>query len=83
MKKKTVWRVQHAYSRDGIEECKDIGIFSTRAKALATVRRLKKQTGFKRYINGFHVDCVTLDFTAWEGGFSTIRSKAKRSNQKG
>lgn len=66
---KKVYHVTHSYKKDGCEEIKDIGIFSSKKKAKKAVKKLKKQKGFKKHKKGFNIGAVVINQIYWDGGF--------------
>jgi hypothetical protein len=66
-----VYVLNHEYTREnGDCESKEIGIFSTRARAKAAIGPLKKRPGFRDYPNGFKIYKYKLDTDlAWTEGF--------------
>ena len=70
---RVVFLVQHSYVSGGCDETKVCGIYSTRAKARAALRRLRRQPGFCDLPDAFSVDPYPLDMVFWESGFVTIR----------
>lgn len=67
-----VYRASHVHphpaDRD-LDVSLDIGIYSTRDIAEEAVNRLRKQRGFADYPDGFFIDAMELDVTAWDGGY--------------
>ena len=57
---------------DGAEDVKFIGVYSTRANALATITRLGQAPGFSEAPAGFHIDEYQVDKDQWVEGFSTL-----------
>lgn len=68
-----VWCLWHSHERDGVDEVKLIGAFTTRAKARAARAQVCRQPGFRDHARGFSVSAVPLDQVAWTEGFVTIR----------
>lgn len=66
-----VFVVQHAYEVEpcGHDEAKFIGVYSTKRRAQAAVRRLRLQPGFRRYPKGFHISDYPVDRDYWQEGF--------------
>lgn len=65
-----VFVLQHVYeSQDGSEDVKMIGIYGTRANAMAAVERLGSQPGFRDHPKGFSIDKYELDKDHWTEGF--------------
>ena len=61
--------LQHSYIKDGHEEVKIIGIYSSRKIAEKTVEQYKKLPGFKDYPDSFFIDAYELDENHWFEGF--------------
>lgn len=68
-----VFVVQHAYERDGAEEVKLIGVYSSKERAESAVERMRKLPGFCDHPDDFHVNAHVLDNDNWTSGFVTIR----------
>jgi hypothetical protein len=67
---RTVFVLQHSYPRDdGIDETKFIGVFSSRKDAQLSVRRLRRQPGFRETPRDFHIDAYRLNEGSWSEGF--------------
>ena len=57
----TVYVLQHARPKEGCEDVKLIGVYSTEAAAERAIQRLLKQPGFSEYPNDFHLDRYEID----------------------
>src|SRR5687768_3485691 len=68
-----VYILQHSYDLDGCDETKLIGVYSTRKKAQARIRRLRNEAGFKDRPEDFYIGEYTLDMDHWTEGFVTMR----------
>jgi hypothetical protein len=81
----TVFVIQHLHVLpQGEEDFKLIGVYSTRAKALAAIERLREAPGFRDFpelvdpansptgAQGFYVDEFPLDLDHWSEGFETV-----------
>ena len=68
-----VYILQHSYDLDDCTETKFIGVYSTRKKAQAVVRRLRKQPGFDDRPEDFYIGEYSLDMDHWTEGFVTMR----------
>jgi len=63
---KSVFVLQHSYERPvGIDESKFIGVYATRAKADAAVKRLMIQPGFRDHPDEFCIDEYELNQDHW------------------
>ncbi len=71
---KSVFILQHSYERDGYEETKFIGVYSSRQEAEAAVKRLTPQNGFKYHPNDFYIAEYELNQDHWVDGFATMTS---------
>lgn len=60
----------HAYSDGDVleEDLKELGVFSSRAKADAWVLRMKAAPGFKEQPDNFTIDQYVLDEDSWPDG---------------
>ncbi|HYF34258.1 MAG TPA: hypothetical protein VD994_03120 [Prosthecobacter sp.] len=82
---KVVYSLWHRYTTRSWNDVERLlGVYSTRARAEAAIRRLKGQPGFRRRPDGFEIDDETLDFTQLRQGFITVRAgkKARMSRPK-
>jgi hypothetical protein len=71
-----VYTLEHTHEfEDGHEDVKQIGIFSTRAKAEAVRERLRDQPGFREHPEGFEIwECeVDQEELGWPQGFVTVQ----------
>ena len=66
---KMVFTVRHTISRDGEEDHKKIGTYSTEDKAKAAIERVKDKPGFSDPRGFFTIDPSQLDFDYWADGF--------------
>ena len=65
-----VYRIDHVYEVDGIEEVKFIGVFSTMKKAQEVVNQLISEPGFRDYpIDAFQINKTKIDRVGWSEGF--------------
>jgi len=80
---KSVFVLQHLHLHShGEEDVKLIGVYSSRAAAIAAVTRLKGQPGFCDLPNivspsdeddqGFHIDEYVIDLDYWPEGYVTV-----------
>jgi hypothetical protein len=81
--RKAVYLVQHSHELDGEDEVKVIGVFSAKRHALAAVKFLQKQPGFRRHPNGFYVDRTNLNEIGWKEGFITVRPRTRVTSKSG
>jgi hypothetical protein len=66
----SVFVLQHVHSgKDGVEDVKFIGVYSSREKAEAAVARLGRCPGFLEAREGFHVDEYVIDQDHWVEGY--------------
>ena len=66
----SVFVLQHVHSRkDGVEDVKFIGVYSSREKAEAAVSRLIRLPGFADAPDGFHIDEYPVDQDQWSEGY--------------
>ena len=69
----SVFVLQHSYERDGYDEVKMIGVFSTDEKAMQTINKLKNVAGFRDYPKEcFCIDEYEIDTEHWIEGFCTV-----------
>jgi hypothetical protein len=68
-----VFSLYHKYIKDGEQEFKQIGIYSSRSRALEAILRLKGAAGFRDHPDGFNIDKITLDRDNWLDGFVTVQ----------
>lgn len=54
-----------------------IGIYQTESGAIDAISRLRDQTGFRDFPEGFNIYPVTLGVTGWQEGFVTEHIVAK------
>jgi len=65
-----IFKVDHVYELNDIEECKFIGVFSSKKKAEDAVQQLINQPGFKEYpIESFQINKIKVDRVGWQEGF--------------
>ena len=68
-----VYKVDHVYEVENVEEIKFIGIFSSMEKANEVVKSLTLQAGFKDHpIEAFQISKVKIDRIGWAEGFISI-----------
>ena len=68
--------VQHVHThRDGIEDVKFIGVYSSTHAAGLAIRRLRRKPGFRKTARGFHMDRYELDRDHWTEGYMTDRPR--------
>ena len=66
----TVFVLQHVAREDqDDEDVKFIGVYSTRRSAESAIDRIVKQSGFRDYPNGFHIEEYEIDQDHWVEGF--------------
>jgi hypothetical protein len=68
---KTMFVLWHQYERNGQEELKLLGIFSSRKLALAAKKRMKTRPGFREHPSGLIVAESFVDRDLWPDGFIT------------
>lgn len=67
---KDVFKVDHVYELNDIDECKFIGIFSTLINAEDAVNKLIEQPGFREHpIDSFQINKIKVDRIGWQEGF--------------
>lgn len=65
-----VYKVDHVYEVDDIEEVKFIGVFSSIEKAREAVNELILQPGFKDHpTDAFQINKIKIDRIGWVEGF--------------
>ena len=65
-----VYKVDHVYEVDDIEEVKFIGVFSSMEKAQEVVNKLILQPGFRDYpVDAFQINETKIDRIGWSEGF--------------
>ncbi len=64
----------------GEEDVKLIGVYSSRAKARAAVRRVRGAPGFRDHPRGFTVEAMTVDRDHWVEGFATMVANSEPSS---
>jgi len=82
---KKIYHLEHSYSKPirgiDVDDCKHIGIFTSKEKAKKAILLLKEKQGFKEHpseysdypFEGFNIDEYILnESSAWIGGFITI-----------
>lgn len=68
-----VFVVQHLREdRDGYDDVKFIGAYSSLEKAEAAVERLSRVPGFAEARNGFHIERYEVDMDHWTEGFADL-----------
>jgi len=68
-----VYRVEHVYEEDGIEEVKFIGVFSSMEKAQEVVAQLIYKSGFINYpMDAFQINKTKIDRIGWAEGFCSL-----------
>jgi len=74
-----VYKLEHTRIReDGEDDVKAIGIYSTEENAKEAIHRLSIQPGFRDFLEGFEVFCITLDKDDWVEGFITAENEFKK-----
>ncbi len=71
----TVFLVQHTYERDGQDEVKLIGVYSSQRSAELAVERSRRLPGFSSYADCFHIDAYRLDEDIGRAGLSPINRR--------
>lgn len=64
-----IFSLRHTIVRDGKENHKKIGTYSTEDKAKQAIERLKNMPGFKDPRGYFTIDRSLLDYEYWATGF--------------
>lgn len=77
---KAYYCLRHSYRLDRHTETKEIGVYSSPARAKDAQRRVMEKSGFREHRDGFRIRKVVrlfrpkeLDRTFWEDGFDTYR----------
>jgi hypothetical protein len=71
----SVFVLQHVHSRkDGDEDVKFIGVYSSRGNAERAIARLSHLPGFSDAPNGFHIDEYRVDQDHWVEGYAVAES---------
>lgn len=74
-----VFFVEHIYERNGEEEIKFIGVFSTRKKAQDAIAILITKPGFKDFsIENFEISVGELDRCEWNDGFTNWKDALEK-----
>lgn len=69
---KTVFILHHSYERDGCEETKLIGVYSTKKEAELAINRLKDKNGFKYRPDAFEISKYKINQDNWIEGFASV-----------
>ena len=70
----SVYVLQHVREdRDGHEDVKFIGVYSSREMAESAISRLSRAPGFSETPDGFSIDEYRVDRDSWEEGFVTLQ----------
>ncbi|MGO8800357.1 MAG: hypothetical protein ACLQE9_11835 [Roseiarcus sp.] len=73
----TLFTLDHVYEpKEGGEEIKRIGIYTSEEKAKAAMERARARPGFLEYPEGFEINEVKLDTDGWTEGFIRITGDA-------
>ena len=64
-----VYVLQHTIERDGEEDSKLIGVYSSKNSADAAIARLRDKPGFRLKNGSFSVDAYKMDEDNWTEGF--------------
>jgi hypothetical protein len=66
----TVYVLQHEREHlSGRDDVRLIGVYSSRARARAAIRRLRSAPGFRDCRRGFYIDAYRVDEDHWVEGF--------------
>jgi homoserine kinase type II len=68
----SVYILHHAYTKNSHDETKLIGVYSSRRKAEAAIRRLRGLSGFRTQPDSFVIDAYGLDKDHWVDGFVSV-----------
>jgi hypothetical protein len=60
------------HERPDTEDVKVIGIYRSEAAALAAIKRLREQPGFRDHPDSFAIDAYELDEDNWVEGFGGL-----------
>ena len=66
---KKLFTLRHTIVRDGQEDHKEIGIYSSKVLAKQAIERVKDKPGFRDPRGYFTIDPCVLDFDYWADGF--------------
>ena len=67
-----VFLLDHVHEMEsGEEDIKFIGVYSSEKSARQAIVRLSTQPGFRKYVEGFQINCYELDEDHWTEGFVT------------
>jgi hypothetical protein len=77
----TIYSLWHIYDRDGEEESKYIGDYSTEENAKAAISRLRDKAGFRDWPDGFEIFENVLDRDGWTEGFFSYAEAAQEVGQ--
>jgi len=76
-----VFVLQHVHSLENdAEDVKFIGVYATREKAQAAIKRLSRVPGFSEAADGFHIDEYQVDKDHWVEGYSVDRGEERKRN---
>ena len=64
-----IFTLRHTIVRDGDEDHKEIGTYSSEEKAKLAIERLKHKPGFSDPRGHFTIDPSIMDFDYWADGF--------------
>ena len=64
--------VQHSYDREGCEEIKFIGAYTSEDAAQEAISRARHQVGFLDHPTDFHISRYELGKDHWTEGFVTL-----------
>ena len=74
-----VYVLQHVHSKENdVDDMKFIGVYSSREKALAAIKRLGRAPGFSEAANGFQVDEHQVDKDNWVEGYCVDGVKERK-----
>lgn len=79
-----VYLVQHLHvHKNGNEDIKTIGIYSSVKNAKSAIKKISKKSGFSDFPSmidpmkenegsGFYIDRIAINVTSWQDGFDTV-----------
>ncbi len=81
---KWVYVLQHTrVKRDGEEENKALGVYSSRRMAQQAIEFYLTLPGFRRYVKGFYIEKTALNKREWTEGFVTVQPLKTAQRPKG
>ena len=69
---RSVFVLWHVHTVNGEDDSKLIGVYESRERAEAAIKRLVQRPGFSVTPQGFYVDEYELDADNWSEGYVTV-----------